>query len=133
VESANNSSLDNNTTCYSSNSDGARRGEKINTENKEVKEKRRQRGCIFAIIGVPFTLWGVFWLLFAIYHAISDPGVPASAIFGCILFSIPGLLIGIPLLVFGIRWIIRNEKMPPANLGGLDNPQEEVKKLGGRG
>jgi hypothetical protein len=48
-------------------------------------------------------------------HAITSMGV---------ILAIPGLAIGIPLLILGIR-LIRKGKTPPANPGGLDNSQGE--------
>jgi hypothetical protein len=71
----------------------------MNTENKEAKVKNRQIwGWSLAIGGGLFTLSGIYYLVITLFGESTNWHVG-------ILDTVPGLLLGIPLLILGIRWI----------------------------
>jgi hypothetical protein len=107
----------------------------MSTESKEAKvNSRRIWGWIVAIVGGLCTMWSIFWAVYAVYSYLTLDPLYYDIVFkkdlitsmGVIL-STPGVVIGIPLLILGIR-LIRKGKTPTTKLGGLDNPQEEVKR-----
>ncbi|NJD59520.1 MAG: hypothetical protein FIA98_08990 [Anaerolineae bacterium] len=79
------------------------------TENKDVDgRKNRTWGWICSVFGGLFTLWGILFMVLAIINAFIIPGstdsmADAQLSVQCYL---PGLLIGIPLLLIGSRMII---------------------------
>jgi TRAP-type C4-dicarboxylate transport system permease small subunit len=81
----------------------------MNTENKGAKNKnRRIWGWIMAILGGVFSVVSIFFSLQP-YHEVFEQGHDMLYLLPCYC-TIPGLILGILLLVFGIRRIIRTGK-----------------------
>jgi hypothetical protein len=80
----------------------------MNTEDKEAKGKsRRIWGWILTIIGGLSILWGIFFMLLAIFSIIFSKTLMDTVAFTIrdILLCAPGLLIGIPLLILGVMYL----------------------------
>ncbi len=80
-------------------------------EGQQEQIKIRSSGWTLAIIGGLLAFWGIFFAVLAIYNLVILRGTPdattdvASQV-GC---SLPGLLIGVPLLLRGTRMIIYSQ------------------------
>ena len=76
-------------------------------------------------------MWSIFWAVYAIYNYLTLDPLYYDLVFEkdflsmIVILSIPGLVIGIPLLILGI-WHICKGKTPTANLGGLKFLQGQV-------
>jgi hypothetical protein len=72
----------------------------------------RKRGWKMAIIGGLFTLWGVLFMVLAIYNLVILRGTPdaTTGIVEQVLCFLPGMLVGVPLLLTGSRMIIFGEE-----------------------
>jgi hypothetical protein len=79
-------------------------------------------GWIEVIIGIPFMLWGLI-IFYPIFDSVFTPSHATQYdISGSLICVGPGLIIGIPLLILGIRQITHKETTAPANPGSLDKP-----------
>jgi hypothetical protein len=88
----------------------------MNTENKEVKGKSHQiLGWILAIIGGVFTVFGIFVLIIKILF-----GEGTDWYLSVLNISVPCWLLGVPLLIIGIRRI--------KNVGQNENIARKNKK-----
>jgi hypothetical protein len=95
----------------------------MNTENKEEKRKSRQIwGWILAIVGSVLTYFGIFVLVDGLLGGYTDWYLPV------LIISVPCWLLGIPLLIIGVRQIKKrgeNEIISTENLA-LKNEKQLI-------
>lgn len=84
----------------------------------------RMRGWSIAVIGGLLTFWGILFLVLTIYNLVILKGTPDATtdIAEQVLCSLPGLVIGLPMLLSGSRMIIFAEQ----NRILLPNKSEET-------
>ncbi len=89
---------------------------------QEEQTKFRSSGWMLAITGGLFTFWGILFAVLTIYNLVILRGTPDATTdiaeqVGCFL---PGLIIGLPLLLSGSRMVIFGERggIPAQNTPG---------------
>jgi hypothetical protein len=82
----------------------------MNTGSKEaVGRSGRIWGWILTILGGVFSLGGIIGM-FMVFYQVEYESYDPMTLMVCIIY-VPGLIIGVPLLIIGIRHLLRTKEL----------------------
>jgi hypothetical protein len=82
----------------------------MNTEDNKRKNKGgRTWGWILTILGGVFSLGGIIGM-FMVFYQVEYESYDPMTLMVCIIY-VPGLIIGVPLLIIGIRHLLRTKEV----------------------